>query len=76
MKTTTPRKRPKSPTIKTIEESAPWVLISRAAKESGLTDLLIRSSGITLRKFGIADYVRPLELNAWIIGDGGKETQP
>ena len=72
----TARKRPKSPTIKTIEESAPWVLISQAAQESGLTDLLIRKSGITLRPFGNADYVRPTDLNAWILDDGKGETQP
>lgn len=72
MKTSTPKKRPKSPTIKTIEESAPWVLISQAAEESGLTELLIRNAGITLRKFGNADYIRPPDLNAWILSDGGK----
>ncbi len=68
MKTKTPR--PKPPAIKPIKEDAPWVLISLAAAESGLTELLIRKSGVTLRKFGTADYVRPVELNAWINGDG------
>jgi hypothetical protein len=66
-----PRRRPKSPYIKLIQEIAPWVLISEAAKESGLTEQQIRKSGITLRPFGNADYVRPLDLNAWIIGPGG-----
>lgn len=76
MKTTSTRKRPKSLYIELIQEIAPWVLISQAAEESGLTELQIRNSGITLRKFGNADYVKPEELNAWII-DGGKEkTQP
>jgi hypothetical protein len=73
MKTTSPRKRPKSPSIRLIEESAPWVLISAAAEASGLTELQIRKSGIALRKFGNADYIKPDELNAWINGDGGKE---
>ena len=72
----TARKRPKPPSIRLIEESAPWVLISQAAKDSGLTDLLIRNSGIYLRKFGNADYVRPKDLNAWILADGKGETQP
>jgi len=76
MKNTSKRKRPKSPSIRLIEESAPWVRISIAAKESGLTVLLIRKTGITLRQFGNADYIRPLDLNTWINGDGGKETQP
>lgn len=76
MKTTITRKRPKSTSIKTIEESAPWVLISQAAKESGLTALIIRNSGITLRPFGNADYIRPGDLNAWIIADGEEGTQP
>lgn len=66
------RKRPKSPSISLIELSAPWVLISVAAQQSGLTELLIRKSNVTLRKFGNADYVRPTDLNAWIV-DGGKE---
>ena len=70
----TARKRPKSTSIKPIEESAPWVLISKAAGESGLTELLIRKSGVTLRKFGNADYVRPTDLNNWILADG-KEAQ-
>lgn len=72
----TARKRPKSPSIRLIEESAPWVLISKAAKDSGLTELLIRNSGITLRKFGTADYIKPGDLNAWIIDGGKEETQP
>lgn len=75
VKTTTPKKRPKSPTIKTIEESAPWVLISKAAKESGLSDLLIRDSGIKRRPFGNADYIRPGELNSWILKDPPEENQ-
>jgi hypothetical protein len=68
----TKRKRPKSRVIRTIEEKHPWVLISQAAKESGLTDLLIRNSGITSRPFGTAYYIRPADLNAWINGDGEK----
>lgn len=71
----TTRKRQSS--IRPVEEIAPWLLISQAAKESGLTGLLIRNSGITRRPFGNADYIRPADLNAWINGDGGKEeTQP
>lgn len=66
------RKRPKSLYIELIQEIAPWVLVSQAAEESGLTELQIRKSGITLRPFGNADYVRPVDLNAWIL-DGGKE---
>ena len=68
--------RPKSPTIETIPASAPWVLVSRAAKESGLTDLLIRKSGVPIRTFGNANYVRSDQLNAWILADGKEETQP
>lgn len=71
MKTTITRKRPRSTSIKIIEECAPWVLISHAAKESGLTSPLIRNSGIELRPFGNADYVRPADLNAWILDGGG-----
>jgi len=73
MKSTSTRKRPKSPYIELIQEIAPWVLISKAAEESGLTELQIRNFGGTLRKFGNADYIKPEELNAWINGDGGKE---
>lgn len=73
--TTTPKKRPKSPAIRPIDESAPWVLISKAAEESGLSEILIRKSAIGLRKFGNADYLRPGDLNSWINGDG-KEAQP
>lgn len=68
----TTRRRPKSPSIRLIEESAPWVLISQAAKDSGLTDFLIRNSGTYLRKFGNTDYIKPGDLNAWIL-NGGKE---
>jgi len=69
MKTTSPRKRPKSPSIRLIEESAPWVLISKAVEESGLTEQQIRNSGIKLRKFGTADYIKPGKLNDWILAD-------
>ncbi|MEI7910654.1 MAG: hypothetical protein WCK77_13540 [Verrucomicrobiota bacterium] len=72
----TARKRPKSPSIRLIEESAPWVLISKAAQESGLTELLIRNTGITRRPFGNADYIRPTALNAWILADGKEGPQP
>ncbi len=69
MKTTTPKKRPKPLEIRPIEEAAPWVLISKAADDSGLTELIIRNAAIKLRKFGNADYLRPQDLNAWILGD-------
>jgi hypothetical protein len=72
----TARKRPKSTSIRLIEECAPWVLISKAAKDSGLTELLIRNSGIKLRKFGTADYIKPGDLNVWILADGKEEPQP
>ncbi len=52
------------------------MLISKAANDSGLTELLIRKSGITLRKFGNADYIRPTELNAWILNGGKEGYQP
>lgn len=45
------------------------MLISKASEKSGLTELLIRQSGVTRRKFGNADYIRPAELNAWILSD-------
>ena len=76
MKTTSTRKRPKSPSIQPIEESAPWVLISKAAEKSGVTELLIRKSGLKVRKFGNADYIAPTSLNAWINADGEEKTQP
>ena len=47
-----------------------------AAEQSGLTELLIRKSGITLRKFGNAHYIKPGDLNAWIIDGGKGEPQP
>jgi len=74
MKTTSTRKRPKSPFIQLVKESTPWILVSEAAEESGLTEFLIRKSKVMVRKFGNADYVRPDELNAWILGK--EETQP
>ncbi len=69
-----PTTRTKPPSIQTIEASAPWVLISKAATESGLTELLIRQAKVPRRRFGTADYVRPTELNTWILG--GKEILP
>lgn len=64
--------RPKSAEIKTVPESAPWILIAQAAGESGLTIHLIRQAGLQLRRFGNADYVAPKTLNAWILnGEGG-----
>jgi 5-methylcytosine-specific restriction protein B len=40
------------------------------------SELLIRQSGVKLRKFGNADYIKPAELNAWILDCGKEETQP
>jgi len=68
--------RPKPAVINTISESAPWVLVSKASSESGLTENLIRNTGITLRPFGNADYIRPTALNAWILADGKEGPQP
>ena len=61
--------RPKALEIRAIPESAPWVLLSKAASDSGLTDRLIRQAGLPLRKFGTADYVAPSILNRWILGE-------
>lgn len=61
------RKRPKSPSIQNITESAPWVLLSKAAEESGLTELQIRQAKFETKKFGNADFVRPTDVNAWIL---------
>ena len=68
MKPQITRKRPKSHSIQTIAESAPWVLLSKAAEESGLTELQIRQAKFEMKKFGNADFVRPTDLNAWILG--------
>ena len=68
MKPQITRKRPKSHSIQTIMESAPWVLVSKAAEESGLTELQIRQAKFEMKKFGNADFVRPADLNAWILG--------
>lgn len=65
--------RPKSPTICTIPVDAPWVLLSKAAEQSGLTERLIRRENLPMRRFGNADYVRPHDLNNWILGE--KEVQ-
>jgi hypothetical protein len=67
-KSTTPP-RPKSPAIHTIPEDAPWVLLSKAAADSGLTELLIRRENLPTRKFGNAHYIQPKDLNAWILQD-------
>jgi len=61
------RKRPKAAVIKVITESAPWVLLSKAIKESGVPERDIKAH-LQLRKFGNAFYVSPQALNAWIIG--------
>lgn len=66
--------RPKSPAICLIPEEAPWVLLSKAASSSGLTERLIRREKLPMRRFGNADYIRPQDLNAWILGE--KEVQP
>lgn len=73
--TPTPRKRPKSLSIQPIKEVAPWVLLSKAAEESGLTELHIRKSGIHIRKFGNAHYVAPATRNAWILDDSNRTPQ-
>ncbi len=62
--------RPKPRTIHTVPDKAPWMLISEASTESNLTDLNIRRSGLSFRKFGTAEYVRPSDLNKWIEGNG------
>lgn len=64
--------RPKSVEIKTVPESAPWILIAQAAEESGLTIHLIRRTGLPLRRFGNADYIAPKALNAWILNGEGE----
>ena len=66
--------RPKPALIRTIPEEAPWVLLSKAADDSGLTELLIRKANLQIRKFGNAFYVAPAALNAWILK--GSHPQP
>lgn len=61
--------------IQFAEECAPLVLLSKASLETGLTERQIRDSGIKLRRFGTADYIRPTELNAWILKDPQEENQ-
>jgi len=73
VKTKTPQKRPKPPVIQLAEENAPWVIISKASSDTGLTELLIR--GIKIRRFGNADYVRPTALNSWILNDEKEDKQ-
>jgi len=68
--------RPKPEYINTISESAPWVLLSKASQDTGLTELLIRKAQIPMRRFGTADYIKPGVLNAWIIDGGKGEPQP
>lgn len=69
MKTILPREkkaRPRAVTIRTLQENAPWIIVSRAVKESGLPESEIRNL-FPLRRFGNADYVRPSDLNSWIL---------
>jgi hypothetical protein len=61
--------RPKSPIIQTIHVEAPWVLLSKAASDSGLSEKLIRRENLPMRRFGNADYIRPQDLNNWILGE-------
>ncbi len=63
----TTHKRPKPKTIQTVQSTAPWMLVSEASLQSHLTSKMIRSSGLELRPFGNADYVRPKDLNYWIL---------
>jgi hypothetical protein len=65
------RPRPKAPVIRPITTDAPWVLLSKAVRDSGLTELLIRRENLPTRKFGNAHYIQPKDLNNWILG--GKE---
>ena len=67
-------KRPKAAVIKVITESAPWVLLSKAIKESGVPERDIKAH-LQIRKFGNAFYVSPQALNAWIIGTPDKSPQ-
>jgi len=68
MKTTSiTRKKPnKSSEIKTIPESAPWIMVVRAVEQSGVGEHEIRQK-FKLRRFGNADYVSPSSLNHWIM---------
>ncbi len=61
--------------IQFAEECAPLVLISKASLETGLTERQIRDTGIDLRRIGTADYIRPTELNAWILKGPQEESQ-
>lgn len=65
--------RPKAPFIRPVPDDAPWILLSRAAQASGLSELIIRKEGLPLRRFGNAHYVRPKDLNNWIL-DGHQES--
>ncbi len=65
-----PRKRPS--TITTISPNAPWITVSAASHQSGVSQKVIRSAGLITRKFGNADYVSPQALNDWILGGEGK----
>lgn len=66
--------RTRSPEVRPIPESAPWVLLSIASRISGISKRAIRSQGIPMRRFGNADYVQPGSLNAWIRGEEAAPT--
>jgi hypothetical protein len=61
--------RARSPEVRPIPESAPWILLSLASKTSGLSKKFIRAQKIPMRRFGNSDYVKPGPLNAFIRGE-------
>lgn len=61
--------RTRSPEVRPIPESAPWILLSLASKTSGLSKKVIRAQKIPMRRFGNSDYVKPGPLNAFIRGE-------
>jgi len=62
--------RPKAATINIISETAPWILLSKAIRESGVPERDVKAN-LQIRKFGNAYYVSPQQLNAWILREGG-----
>jgi len=59
-------KRPKASVIQVINESAPWVLLSKAIRESGVPERDIKAN-LQIRKFGNAFYISPANLNKYIL---------
>jgi len=70
------KSRSKSFEIRTINSDAPWVNLKKASAESGLNIKHLRKLALQRRRFGNADYIKPAELNSWILGDLSPTSSP